>query len=325
MQKDEAIAKLAAVIRRKCTKSESKSTERTYCQWVRRYCDFVQALPPVQRITLESERKAELFLTFLAQKLDVAASTQNQALAALNFFYLHVIGERLKNVDALRATRPQQVREAVSQPETLRLLNAVPDVAGYPTRLIVRLIYGCGLRVSEPLNIRIKDLLNSERQVVIHGAKGGKDRVVNLPCSVQDQIIQQKVHAKKVFERDGQCKIPIWLPHQLARKYPEYQFAWAEAWLFPQRHPCADPRTGQIVRYHLHAANVQRAVKVARRASGVFATPHVLRHCYATHCLENGARLKALQEAMGHKYAETTMGYVHEEALSVRSPLEVLG
>ena len=148
MQKDEAIAKLAAIIRRKLTKSETRATERTYCGWVRRYCDFIATLKPQDRILLDSEQKAEAFLTHLADKLDVAASTQNQALNALNFFYRHVLDQPLKNVDALRATRPEQIRQAISQPDTLRFLAAVPAVGGYPTNLICRLLYGCGLRLA---------------------------------------------------------------------------------------------------------------------------------------------------------------------------------
>jgi len=115
------------------------------------------------------------------------------------------------------------------------------------------------------------------------------------------------------------------LPHRLAKKYPEYQFSWGWAWLFPAHFPCRDPRTGSIVRYRMHEGNVQRAVKYARRKLGISVLPHELRHGYATHCPERGTNPRAIQEAMGHKSLETTMGYLHAEALSVRSPLEVLG
>jgi integrase len=114
------------------------------------------------------------------------------------------------------------------------------------------------------------------------------------------------------------------IPLQLGKKYPEYQFSWAWAWLFPAHNPCRHPRTGQIVRYRMHEANVQRAVKVARRKLGIMVLPHELRHGYATHCLEHGANPRAIQEAMGHKSIETTMGYLHAESLSVRSPLDTV-
>ena len=119
---------------------------------------------------------------------------------------------------------------------------------------------------------------------------------------------------------DKQNCTPLMLPHRLARKYPEYQFAWPWAWLFPAHFPCRDPRTGTIVRYRMHEANVQRAVKRARRELGISVLPHELRHGYATHCLQNGVNPRAIQEAMGHKSLETTMGYLHAEALSVSSP-----
>src|SRR5262249_8295460 len=113
--------------------------------------------------------------------------------------------------------------------------------------------------------------------------------------------------------------------HRLARKYPEYQFSWGWAWLFPAHFPCRDPRSGTIVRYRMHETNVQRAVKYARRKLGISVLPHELRHGYVTHCLERGISPRAIQQAMGHKSLETTMGYLHAEALSVCSPLELLG
>jgi integrase len=312
MKQLESITRLREVIRRQ---HKSLSTERTYCGWLVRYCRFLQTLPPVKQITASSEEKVEAFLSALARS-DSAASTQNQAFNALVFFYQVALGQPLKNIDALRATRPQQIRHALPRADTLRLLNAVPDVGGYPTNLICRLLYGCGL------NLRIKDVDLAGGKLMILAAKGGKDGVVKLPCAVAADLEQQMAYAKSVFERDQQVKLPLWLPHQLAKKYPEYQFAWPWAWLFPQRHPCTDPRNGRIVRYHLHEANVQRAVKIARRQLGLNITPHNLRHCYATHCVERGVNVKALQEAMRHKNAETTMGYVHAEALSVTSPLD---
>jgi hypothetical protein len=114
------------------------------------------------------------------------------------------------------------------------------------------------------------------------------------------------------------------LPHRLARKYPAYQFCWSWAWLFPAHHPCRDPRTGTIVRFRMHEANVQRAVKKASRQLGISVLPHELRHGYASHCLERGANPRAIQQAMGHRSLETTMGYFHAEALSVSSPLDGL-
>ena len=156
----------------------------------------------------------------------------------------------------------------------------------------------------------------------ILGAKGGKDRVVALPCSLVEEIRQQMDFVRAIWRRDVLAKIPICLPHQLAKKYPVYQFSWPWAWLFPMQNPRHHPRTGEIVRWHLLACNVQRAVKTAADKLGVPVTPHSLRHSYASDCIANGTNIKALQSAMGHSNSDTTMQYVHADALGVKSPLE---
>jgi integrase len=190
--------------------------------------------------------------------------------------------------------------------------------------LIARFIYGCGLRVCEPLNLRIKDLNLEQLTLFLVGAKGGKDRVVALPKVLVPELVQQMTFAQAVWRRDRQNKIPVTLPHQLAIKYPDYQFAWPWAWLFPSLTTCFHPRTHCEVRYRMHEANVQRAVKEARRKLGISVLPHELRHGYATHCLERGTNPRAIQQAMGHTSLVTTMGYLHAESLSVRSPLETV-
>lgn len=311
----QAIERARAVIRRQ---HKAIATEQTYLHWLARYIRALRHLPA----ELSSEQKMERFLTELALKQNVSASTQNQAFNAILFFYKDVLGVELKNIQALRATRPAQLRHAPTVEETRRLIAAIRDVGGYPVNLIVRLLYGCGLRVTEPLNLRIKDVDLANGRLFLKGAKGGKDRVVALPCSLTEEIRSQMDYARAVWKRDGQARIPLEIPGQLARKYPEYKFAWPWAWLFPQRHPCKHPRTGEWVRYRMHEANVQQAVKEARRKLGVMILPHELRHAYATHCLERGVNLKALKEAMGHAQIETTIGYCHADALSVPSPLE---
>ena len=229
-------------------------------------------------------------------------------------------------MDALRARRPARLRHAPTVAETQALLQTVQDRAGYPTNLIARLIYGCGLRVTEPLNLRIKDLNLEQLTLFLVGAKGGKDRVVSLPASLVPELVQQMKFAEAVWRRDQQNRIPVTLPHQLALKYPDYQFVWPWAWLFPSHNTCFHPRTHLEVRYRMHEANLQRAVKDARRKLCISVMPHELRHGFATHSMENGVSPRAIQMAMGHSSLETTMGYLHTESLSVKSPLEtVLG
>ena len=235
-----------------------------------------------------------------------------------------MLEQPLENINALRANRPAHLRHAPSVAETQALLNTIEDLSGYPTNLVARMLYGCGLRVSEPLNLRIKDVNLERSSLVIRGAKGGKDRVVSLPNSLVPDLIQQMKRAHILWRRDHHESIPVTLPNNLAKKYPEYQFSWPWAWVFPSRNTCRHPRTGQIVRYRMHEANVQRAVKNARRKLGISVLPHELRHGYATHCLQRGVNPRAIQQAMGHASLETTMGYLHSESLNVESPLETI-
>jgi len=312
-----AIERLRGVLRRQ---HKALATESTYVYWLRHYVTALNSMPPV----LSSEQKLERFLTDLARHRDLSANSQNQALNAVLFFYKEVLRQPLQNIDALRAKRPARLRHAPSISETQALLQTIRDRAGYPTNLIARLIYGCGLRVCEPLNLRIKDLNLEQLTLFLVGAKGGKDRVVARPKVLVAELKQQMTFAQAVWQRDRQNNIPVELPHQLARKYPDCQFAWPWAWLFPARHTCFHPRTHLEVRYRMHAANVQRAVRDARRKLGISVLPHELRHGYATHSMENGVSPRAIQQVMGHSSLETTMGYLHTESLSVKSPLETI-
>ena len=173
MNTAQALQKLTDVIRRK---HFALATEQSYRGWLRRYCDYIKLLPA----SVSSEQKLERFLTALAQD-NVAASTQNQAFNAVLFFYKEALGTPLKNVQSLRARRPEQVRRAPSRENTLRLLKTVQKDSGFAVGLAVRLLYGCGLRVTEPLNLRIKDIDLEGGQFFIRSAKGGKDRVVSIP------------------------------------------------------------------------------------------------------------------------------------------------
>ena len=314
-----AIERLRDVLRRQ---HMALATESTYVYWLRHYVIALNSMPAA----LSSEQKLELFLTNLARHRDLSANSQNQAFNAVLYFYKEVLRQPLQSVDALRARRPARLRHAPTIAETQALLQTIKDRAGYPTNLIARLIYGCGLRVTEPLNLRIKDVNFEQSSLFLLGAKGGKDRVVSLPKSLVPELVQQMKFAEAVWRRDKQNRIPVTLPHQLGIKYPDYQFAWPWAWLFPSHNTCFHPRTHFEVRYRMHEANLQRAVKEARRKLGISVMPHELRHGYATHSMENGVNPRAIQKAMGHSSLETTMGYLHAESLSVNSPLEtVLG
>jgi integron integrase len=299
------------------------ATERTYLHHIGSYIDW---LVSHGRDLPDTRTRVEAFLTGMAHR-GCSASTQNQAFNALLFLYQHTLGQKLPDsIQALRAKRPQQHRTDLPRETTLALLDAVTDVSGYPTRLVCWLLYGAGLRVSEPLNLRIKDIDLERGKLYIRGAKGGKDRTVDLPAALRPAMETQLLAARAVWEADQRHRIPVEVPGQLARKYPRAPHAWQWAWAFPSRTPCQHPRTGETVRWRMHETNVQRAMRQAAQKLGLdgLATPHVLRHCWASHVLAAGENIRAVQEQLGHKSLETTMIYVHARGAEVRSPLDRL-
>jgi len=299
----------------------SGRTEEAYCGWVSRYYDYCLGLSP----GLGSERKAEAFLSELAIERRMAARTQNQALAAILFLHREVLGRPLGPVDALRAKRPSRERVAPSREQVRRLRSAVEDRPNTPARLLVDLLYGCGLRVSEPLELRIMDVLWEENQLVVRGAKGGKDRRVPIPWACSGPLRRQIERARGVWESDREKSpgVGVPLPSRLAIKYPEVPFAWQWFWVFPAPGHCTDPRSGRLVRYHLLHDSLQRAVHEAAVKVGLegLVSPHVLRHAYATHSREN---IDVLRKLMGHSSIETTAGYRHPGVDTATNPLDDL-
>lgn len=317
IQKRETLQKVVDAVR---VRHLALATERTYCQHIGSYIDW---LVEPGRSLPDTRSRIESFLTAMAHR-GCAASTQNQAFNALLFLYERVRGEKLGDIRALRARQPRHHRTALPKAVTLQLVDGVPDVQGYPTHLVARMLYGMGLRVSEPLNLRIKDVMVTESRLVIRGAKGGKDRVVRVPCGLMAEIVEQIKRARVMFERDQLSRLPVQVPEQLARKYKNAPVSWQWFWLFPAHRPCLHPRTGEMVRWRMHEVNVQRAVKLSARVLDLesLATPHVLRHCYATHVIESGANVRDVQEVLGHSHLDTTMNYVHPRSERVLSPLE---
>jgi integron integrase len=297
------------------------STEQAYCHWVGRYYDFCLKLPA----KWTPERKAEAFLSDLAVRGRLAARTQNQALAGLLFLYDDVLRKPLGNIDALRAKKPIHERTSPSREQVRTLRLAITDRPNLPARLLVDLLYGCGLRVSEPLELRVKDILWSENQLVIRAGKGAKDRRVPIPASCVNPLRNQMETARRVWDQDRKQSpgVGVSLPFQLARKYPGAPFAWQWFWIFPAANHCAHPRSGETVRYHILHDLLQRAVREAACKVGLdgLVTPHVLRHAYATHSRES---LDSLRELMGHASIVTTAGYLHPNIVKATNPLDDL-
>ncbi len=309
------------ILSEKCrVKHLSYATEKSYRSWAQSY---IRALPKYPT-AWPSEKKAEAFLTSLAQR-DVAAATQNQALNAIAFLYKDVLGTPLGTVDALRVRRPATVREALSVDEVRALLSAMPEVADATACLVGRLLYGCGLRVSEPLELRIKDVDLDGARLTIRSAKGNKDRVVPLPQCVLGEMEAQLRVARAVLKSDAESGLPVAMPTLLAAKYPKAAMQEPWAWVFPAHAPSRHPRTGERIRWRLHEVTIQRAVRAAAAKAGIAVrvTPHVLRHSYATHAHASGAPARDLQEVLGHGKLETTMRYL-KPSFGIQSPLDTL-
>lgn len=321
MNANQAIERMRGVIR---LKHFALSTERCYVDWARRYASWLLQVRSVGT----SEQKFTAWLTHLARDLDVSAVTQNQAFNALRFFYTHGLGQPLGDVSALRAKRRQHERMAPSREQVQALRAALVDQPHTPARLLFELLYGCGLRVSEPIELRVRDILFAESQLIIRDAKGAKDRRVPIPCCLMAPLRRQLARARQVWEWDRahHPAVGVPLPNRLAKKYPSAPRQWTWFWLFPAPGHCDHPRTGERVRYHLLDVNIQRAVKTAAIKTGLhgLVTPHCLRHAYATHQLQAGEDLKTIQTVMGHVSMETTAGYLHADVRRATNPLDSL-
>jgi integrase len=243
---------------------------------------------------------------------------------AIVFLYKDVLGKPLGDIDALRAKRYTSERVSPSRAQVQLLRQAMEDRPNVPGKLILDLLYGCGLRVSEPIALRVKDVLWEENQLVIRSAKGAKDRRVPIPHACLAPLRHQLASARQVWNGDRRDwpTVGVTLPFQLSKKYRSAPFWWQWFWVFPAAGHCNHPRTGERVRYHLHDA-VQISVRAAAKKIGLegFITPHVLRDAYAAHSRES---IEALRVIMGHISIETTAGYRHPVIAGATNPLDDL-
>ena len=302
----------------------SLRTEETYLHWIRRFLRFhgkrhPQALGPAD---------VSAFLTHLATELEVSSATQNLALAAILFLYREVLAVDLPWLkDVTRAKRSERLPTVLTVQEIHELLGHLHD--DVPS-LVVRLLYGTGMRLTEGLRLRVKDVEFERRQVVVREGKGGKDRVTVLPTQLVEPLRAHVAVRRTVFERDAaEGKAGVWLPDALARKYPAAQTEWGWQYVFADDHHSRDPRSGAMRRHHLSDKVVQRAVRTAAQRARLtkHVTPHVLRHSFATHLLESGYDIRTVQELLGHSDVSTTMIYTHvlnRGGRGVVSPLDRL-
>ena len=301
-------------------------TEQAYCDWIRRYVRFHGMRS--REDLFPGTDKVELFLSDLAVNEHVAASTQNQAFNALLFLYGQVLHQPFENVQAVRADRPVRVPVVLTPEEVRQVLAAL---AGTP-QLVAKLLYGSGVRLLEGLRLRVQDLDFEMKQLTVRDGKGAKDkdRYTVLPESLIPDMRQhlervQLRHQEDLREGFGS----VYLPGALDRKYPNAAREWRWQYVFPARDRSTDPRSGAVRRHHLDEGTIQKAIRAAVVRTGITkrASPHTLRHSFATHALQRGADIRTVQELLGHNDVSTTMIYTHvlrQGGSGMKSPLDCL-
>jgi integron integrase len=285
----------------------SRRTERVYIHWVRRFVEFHGGRSPRELGAADVTG----FLSSLATRNRVAASTQNQALAAVLFVYRRVLELDLPWLDdVVRAKRPRRIPTVLTVAEVEGLLARMSGETG----LMARLMYGSGMRIGECVALRVKDVDFERLEIVVRQGKGGKDRVTMLPAALVEPLRGQLSSARGVFERDRSRDVPgVELPFALERKYPNAGREWPWHWIFPMDHLSIDPRSGIRRRHHFYEQTLSRAIGLAARQAAIpkAVTSHTLRHSFATHLMQQGYDIRTIQELLGHKDVNTTMIYTH--------------
>jgi integron integrase len=324
MQNQSAKPKLLDQLRDRIRlKHYSRRTEDVYLDWAKRYILYHNKRHPQEM----GKKEIEGFLTYLATERQVAAATQNQAKAALQFLYTEVLEIQLPWLDEVeQAKKPKRLPVVLTEKEVHSLLAHVPQAYA----LLARLMYGTGMRLLEGLRLRVQDLDFERAELLIREGKGGKDRVTMLPQSLLKPLQEHLKQVKQAHEQDllkGYGE--VWLSESVARKYPNAGREWVWQYVFPSARLSVDPRSGVTRRHHLDEKGLQRAIKQAAVDAGLTknVTPHTLRHSFATHLLQAGYDIRTVQELLGHKDVQTTMIYTHvlnKGGMGVMSPLDRL-
>jgi len=322
-----AAPKLLDQVREKIRyKHYSLSTEKSYLGWIKQYILFHGKRHPLEMGAAE----VESFLTHLATARHVASATQDQALSAILFLYRDVLALQLPWIDGFERCKQKRRLPVVLTTAEVQALLLDADRAPAPIGLIVRLLYGTGMRLMEVMRLRVKDVELSRREILIRDGKGGKDRVTMLPETLVEPIRAQLALRRRWHEADlAVGMVDVWLPDALAVKYPRAAQEWGWQYVFAAPTYSTDPRTGVVRRHHVDEKKVQRYVRRAAVAADIAkpTTPHTLRHSFATHLLQGGYDIRTVQELLGHADVATTMIYTHvlnKGGRGVASPLDQL-
>ena len=299
-------------------------TEQAYVYWIRAFIRFHGCDRHPREM---GGPEVEAFLTWLVNDRYVSISTHRQALSAVLFLYQKVLGRDLPWMEEIGRPQPKQRLPVVLSVEEV---SSVLKLLKGEHRLLAQLLYGTGMRITEGLQLRVKDIDFERHTVIVRHGKGGKDRAVMLPASIVPALREQLARGRLLWEADREAGSPgVYMPDALERKYPRAGKSWPWFWVFPQADHSVDPRSGIRRRHHLYDQTFQRAFKRAVYRAGITrpATPHTLRHSFATHLLQSGYDIRTVQELLGHSDVSTTMIYTHVLKVgggAVRSPLDTL-
>jgi integron integrase len=298
-------------------------TEQSYVKWILAFIRFNNKRHPSEL----GKHEIEAFLSDMAMTKNYAASTQSLALNAIVFLYKHVLNQEIADdLEPIRSKKSVRLPVVLSHAEVVSMISHLSGVHS----LMVKLLYGGGLRVMELLRLRVKDIDFSNGYLVVRDGKGGKERTTLLPKSLVQDLREHLLVVEDLYKQDRTNDIAgVYMPNALDRKYPNAGKSWEWQYVFPSKSLSHDPRTGIRRRHHLNESGLSKAIRSAKTKANINkrVTSHTFRHSFATHLLESGTNIRVVQRLLGHADVKTTEIYTHvlqQNIQAVISPLERL-